>query len=63
MRENKGWKFLRIRGEILKAVEQVMNETNRNLTGAAAYLIANGFTVYQKEQQVLSEMKNNAFKA
>lgn len=63
MRDKKGWKFLRIRGEILKAVEQVMTETNRNLTGAAAYLIANGFVVYEKEQQMISEMKNNAYKA
>jgi hypothetical protein len=59
MKKNNEWKFLRIKGDILKAVEKVMTETNRNITGAAAYLIANGYSVFLQEQEVISEMKRN----
>lgn len=63
MKEQKKWKFLRIGGEYLESVIQVMNETNRNITGAAAYLISNGFAVYQKERELIKQMKVMSYKA
>jgi len=63
MKEQKKWKFLRISGEYLESVMQVMKETNRNITGATAYLISNGFAVYQKERELIKQMKVKSYMA
>ncbi|MEN6510874.1 MAG: hypothetical protein ABFD00_03470 [Chloroherpetonaceae bacterium] len=59
MKEQKNWKFLRIGGEYLEEVLHVMTKTNRNVTGAAAYLISNESAVYQKEREIIKQLKEN----
>jgi hypothetical protein len=63
MKEQKTCKFLRISGEYLESVKQVMNETNRNITGTVAYLISNGFSVYKKERELINQMKEKSYMA
>lgn len=53
-------KMIRIKGDSLKAIKQVMNETNRNITCAAEYLIKNGLLVFLNEQKCLNELKSIA---
>ena len=56
MKTQTNFKLLKVSGEYLKEVLQVKNETNRNLSGAMAYLISIGFSIYLKERELVKDM-------
>lgn len=57
---NNNLKMIRIKGDSLKAIKQVMNDTNRNITCAAEYLIKNGLLVFLNEQKYINDLKSFA---
>ena len=57
MKDKAKCKNIRVTNEALSIVLKVSNESQRNLTGATEYLILKGFEVYQKELQILHNIK------